>query len=95
MAAQRLAVVLAPDCCCFGGAQCVDAEQVGEGARVHGDGLGDLEEADQFEPVQTLGADSSAWIFGSRAYTAGSETIRPSMCANRKNPRTACIISVH
>lgn len=30
--------------------------------------------------------------FGSRAYTAGSAAIRPSMGANWKNPRTPCII---
>jgi len=28
--------------------------QVGQGTVVDGDGLGDLEEADQFEPVQSL-----------------------------------------
>ena len=31
-------------------------EQVGQGAVVDGDGLGDLEEPDQLEPVQALGA---------------------------------------
>ena len=38
------------------GAQRVDAEQVGQGAVVHADGLGDLEEPDQLEAVQALGA---------------------------------------
>lgn len=37
---------------------------------------------------------SSWWTFGSRAYTAGSAGISPSMWANRKNPRTPCIIVV-
>ena len=36
--------------------------------------------------------DSSRWTFGSRAYTAGSAAMSPSMWANRKNPRTPCII---
>jgi len=36
--------------------------------------------------------DSSRWTFGSRAKTAGSDGMRPSMWANRKYPRTACII---
>ena len=31
-------------------------EQVGQGAVVDGDGLGDLQEPDQLEPVQALGA---------------------------------------
>jgi hypothetical protein len=34
------------------GSQCVDPQQGGEGAVVDGDGLGDLEEADQLQPVQ-------------------------------------------
>ena len=54
--AERLAVVLDPHRCSFGGSQRVDAEQVGQGAVVHRDGLGDLEEPDQLEPVQALGA---------------------------------------
>ena len=56
MAAQGLGVVLDPDRRCFGGAQGVDAEQEGQRAVVDGDGLGDLEESDQLEPVQALGA---------------------------------------
>ena len=56
MAAQGLGVVLDPDRCGFGGSEGVDAEQVGQGAVVDGDGLGDLEEPDQLEPVQALGA---------------------------------------
>ena len=56
MAAQGLGVVLDPDRGGLGGAQRVDAEQVGQGAVVDGDGLGDLEEPDQLEPVQALGA---------------------------------------
>ena len=34
----------------------VDAEQVRQRAVVHGDGLGDLEESDQLEPVKSLSA---------------------------------------
>ena len=56
MAAQGVGVVLDPDGGGLGGAQGVDAEQVGEGAVVDGDGLGDLQEPDQLEPVQALGA---------------------------------------
>ena len=56
MAAQGLGVVLDPHGRCFGGAERVDAEQVGEGAVVDGDGLRDLEEPDELEPVQSLGA---------------------------------------
>ena len=47
------------------------------------DRLGHLEEPDQFEPVQTLGAHSSRCTLGSLAYTAGSDGLRPSICANR------------
>ena len=56
VAAQGLGVVLDPYRSGFGCAQGVDAEQVGQGAVVDGDGLGDLEEPDQLEPVQALGA---------------------------------------
>jgi hypothetical protein len=52
---QSLPVVLDSHRCSFGGTQCVDAEQVGQRAVVHGDGLCDLEEPDQLEPVQALG----------------------------------------
>ena len=55
VAAQRLGVILDPDGSRLGGAQRVDAEQVGQGAMVDADGLGDLEEPDQLEPVQALG----------------------------------------
>ena len=54
--AQGLLVVLDPDRRGLGGTQGVDPEQVGQGAVVHGDGLGDLEEPDQLQPVQALGA---------------------------------------
>jgi hypothetical protein len=91
MAAQGVLVVLDPDRGGLGGAQGVAAQQVGQGTVVDGDGLGDLEEPDQLEPVQTLGAGLVGLDPGSRAYTAGSLGIRPSMWANRKNPRTACI----
>ncbi len=69
VAVYGLLVVLALDASGFGGAQCVDAEQVGQGAVAHGQGLGDLEEPDQLEAVQSLGArDSSEWIFGGRVH---------------------------
>jgi hypothetical protein len=54
MAAQGLAVVLDPHGSGFGCAQGVDAEQVRQGTVVNRNGLGDLEEADQLEPVQAL-----------------------------------------
>ena len=54
--AQRLLVVLDPDGGGLGGSEGVDAEQVGQGAVVNSDGLGDLKESDQLEPVQPLGA---------------------------------------
>jgi len=63
----RCPVVLDPHRRGVGGAQGFDAEQVGQGAVVHGDGLGDLEEPDQLEAVQALGARSSWWTLGSRA----------------------------
>ena len=52
VAPQGLRVVLDSDCGRLGGPQRVDAQQVGQGAVVDGDGLGDLQEADQLEPVQ-------------------------------------------
>jgi hypothetical protein len=52
--AQGLAVVLDPYGGGLGGSERVDAQQVGKGAVVDGDGLGDLEESDQLEPVQAL-----------------------------------------
>ena len=55
VAAKRLGVVLDPDGGRLGGAQRVDAEQVRQGAMVNADGLGDLEESDQLEPVQAMG----------------------------------------
>jgi hypothetical protein len=54
--AQGVGVVLDPYRCRFGGAQGVDAEQVGQGAVVDADGLGDLKEPDQLQPVQSLSA---------------------------------------
>ena len=49
--AESLLVVLDPHGGCLRGTQGVDAEQVRESAVVHGQGLGDLEEPDQLEPV--------------------------------------------
>jgi hypothetical protein len=56
VAAQRLGVVLDPHRGGFGGTECVDAKQVSQRAVVDTDGLGDVEESDQLEPVQALGA---------------------------------------
>ena len=55
MPAQGLVVVLDPDGGGFRGPQRVDPEQGGQGAVVDRHSLGDLEEPDQLEPVQTLG----------------------------------------
>ncbi len=52
VASQGLGVILDPDRSRLRRAQGVDAEQVGQGAVVDGDGLGDLEEPDQLEPVR-------------------------------------------
>ncbi|RYU14343.1 hypothetical protein [Nocardioides iriomotensis] len=54
MSAQGLGVVLDADRGRFGGTQRVDAEQIGQGPVVDGDGLGDLEEPDEFEAVESL-----------------------------------------
>ena len=56
MSAQGLGVVLDPHRRSLGCAQGVDAEQVREGAVVDTERLGHLEEPDQLEPVQALGA---------------------------------------
>ena len=56
MAPQGVGVVLDPHRGRFEGAQGVDTQQIREGAVVDGQGLGDLEEPDQLEPVQALGA---------------------------------------
>jgi len=56
VAAQGVGVVLDPYRCRLRCAQGVDAQQIREGAVVDADGLGYLEEPDQLEPVQSLGA---------------------------------------
>ena len=56
MSAQRVLVVVDADGGGLRGAQGVDAEQVGQRAVVHADGLGDLQEPGQLESVQALGA---------------------------------------
>jgi hypothetical protein len=56
MPAQGLGVVLNPHRGGFGGTQGVDAKQIGQGAVVDADALGDRQEPDQLEPVQSLGA---------------------------------------
>jgi hypothetical protein len=55
MASEGLGVVLDPHGCGFGGSEGVDGEQVGQGPVVNGEGLSDLEEPDEFEPVHSLG----------------------------------------
>jgi hypothetical protein len=85
VATKGLAVVLDTYGGCLGGSQRVDAEQVGQRAVVDGDGLRDLEESDQLEPVEPLGAGLVAVDLGEPGvYPAGSETIRPSTWANRR-----------
>lgn len=51
VAAHRLGVVLDPDSSGRRRSQGIDAEQVGQSAVMHGQGLGNLKEADQLEPV--------------------------------------------
>ena len=85
VAAEGVGVVLDPHGCGFGGAEGVDAEQVGEGAVVDGEGLGDLEEPDQLEPVQALGAGLVAvdlrqscvdgWVGGDEAVDVGEAEV--------------------
>ncbi len=65
MPAERLLVVPGAHRGRLGCAESVIAEEVGQGAVVDGDGLGDLEEPDQLKPVQPMGARvSSAWTSG-------------------------------
>ncbi len=75
-----------------GGPQCVEAQQVGEPAGVHAVGLRGLQEPDQLEPVQALGAGLVRVNLGSRAYTGRVGRDKPVDWANRKNRRTPCII---
>lgn len=58
------------------------------GLLVDRDGLRHSQGPDQLEPFQALGAGFVLPPKGSRAYTAGSAGMSPSMCAIRKNPRT-------
>lgn len=53
---------------------------------------GDLQEPDQLEPVQALGAGLVGVHLGEAGVDGGSAVISPSMWANRKKPRTACIM---
>lgn len=55
-------------------------------------GLGYLEEPDQLEPIQALGAGLIAVDFRQPGVDRGSEGTRPSMWAQRNSPRTPCII---
>jgi hypothetical protein len=54
VASEGLGVVLDPHGCGFGRSKRVDAEQVGQGPVVNSEDLSDLEEPDEFEPVQSL-----------------------------------------
>ncbi len=92
VASQGLLVVLDSDGGRLGGAEGIDAEQVGDGAVVHGECLRDLEEADQLESVQALGAELVGVDLRQPGVDGGAAAIRPSMWANRKKPRTPCII---
>lgn len=56
MSAQGVGVVFDLHGCSFGGSEGVDAEQVGQSAVVDGDGVGDLQEPGQLDPVQSLSA---------------------------------------
>jgi hypothetical protein len=86
-------VVLDPHRGGLGRAEGVDAEQVGQRAVVPGDGLGDLEEPDELEAVQPLGAGLIAVDPGQPDVDgAGRRGSGPSTWANRKNPRRPCII---
>lgn len=56
VASEGFCVVLDPHGCGFGCSEGLDAEQVGQGPVVNGEGLGDLEESDELESVKSLGA---------------------------------------
>jgi hypothetical protein len=92
VSAERLAVVLDPHRRGFGGAQGVDAEQVGQGAVVHSDALGDLEEPDQLKAVQALGARLILVDLGAPGLDGRVAGDQPVDVANRKKPRTPCNI---
>ncbi len=61
----------------LGCAECADAQQVRQGAVVDGDRLGDLEEPDELELVQPLGAGLIRVDGRQRAYgwTGGDEPV--------------------
>ena len=59
---------------------------------VDGDGRGDLEEPDQLEPAQPLAAGVIGMDLREPGVMTGSAVISPSMWANRKKPRTPCIM---
>ena len=63
---------------CLAGTQGVDTEDEGQGAFVHGQGLGDLEEPDQFEAVQALGAGLVGVVRAARVSLRRAETQRVS-----------------
>lgn len=56
VASQGLGVVLDPHRRGFGRSERIDAEQIRQGTVVDCEGLSDLEEPDEFEPVQSLGS---------------------------------------
>lgn len=67
MSAKSFVIVLDPHRGCLGCAEGVDAEQERQRAMMNGERLGDLEEADELEAVQSLVRDSSRCTLGRRA----------------------------
>ena len=72
-------------------AQGVDAERVGQRAVVDGEVWATCRNLISSRRSSPWVRDSPRWSFGSRAYTAGSEPMRPSTWANLYYARTACI----
>ena len=92
MAAQRRLIVLDPDRGGLGGAEGVDAEQVRQCAVVHGEGLGDLQEPDELEPVQTLGAGRVGMDLREPGVDGGVSGDQAVDVGEPKDPGTPCII---
>jgi hypothetical protein len=59
---------------------------------VHGQGLGGLKEADQLEPVQSLGAGLIGVHLRKAGVDGGVGGDQAIDVRNRKHPRTPCII---
>lgn len=90
---QGVGVVLDPHRGGLAGAHRVDAEQERQRAVEHGDVLVDLEEPDQLEPVQALGAGFVPSTFGSRVSRRllAEPAVRPVTRATR--PRASLPLS--